>query len=112
MTRTIRVFAEANGRRQAGFRQFIRDRRPCGSIGNELHPGGGDGRTSSAGGVRSATLGAIRGQRNRASQADIPSQTGSPHIRGKAQRPIRAVREELQPSRAPRRDLAAGMRLP
>ena len=77
VTRTIRVFAEANGRRQAASGSS------SGTVGRGAQSGtgsagGGDGRTSSAGGVRSATLGAIRGQRNRASQTDIPSQTGSP----------------------------------
>lgn len=77
VTRTVRTFAETSGRLQAASGSSSG---PAGRVAPSRtgSAGGGDGRISSAGGVRSATLGATRGQRNRASQSGIPSQTGSP----------------------------------
>ena len=79
VTRSIRMFADANGRRQATSGSS------SGTVGRVAQSrtgsvGGGSGTTSSAGGVRSATTGTIRGQRirgTRGSQSGAPSQTGS-----------------------------------
>lgn len=66
VTRSIRMFAEANGRRPATSGSS------SGAVGRVARS-----RMGSAGGVRSATSGTIRGQRPRGSQSGIPSQTGS-----------------------------------
>ena len=74
VTRSIRMFTEANGRSQtaSGSSPGAADRAARSRTGSV-----GGGTTSPAGGVRSATIGTIRGQRTRGSQPDAPSQTGS-----------------------------------